>query len=260
LEGLKISIITINYNNATGLEKTIQSVTTQNYGSIEYFVIDGDSADDSKEVIKRYTDKISYWVSEPDRGIYHAMNKGIQVATGDYLLFINSGDTLMNAEVISNAAALGLDTDLVYGNLLFVKGDKKTLWKPSPILTAESFFTSSIPHPATFIKRDLFATVGLYNEANLIVSDWEFFLLATCRYNCSYRYIDLLITAFCEEGISSNPENFSKISDEREVVLKHHFSFFLEDYKKHRLVAEELRKAKSFLKARKFLKRVFGGS
>ena len=92
---LKISIITINYNNKSGLEKTIESVLQQTYDNIEYLVIDGNSTDGSKDVIKKYKHRISYWVSEPDSGIYNAMNKGGTKATGDYLLFLNSGDVLL---------------------------------------------------------------------------------------------------------------------------------------------------------------------
>ncbi len=89
---MKLSIITINKNNAYGLRKTIQSVINQTYSNIEYIIIDGASTDGSIDVIKKFEDKIDWWASEPDTGIYNAMNKGIKIATGDYCQFLNSGD------------------------------------------------------------------------------------------------------------------------------------------------------------------------
>ena len=91
---MKLSIITINYNNLAGLQKTIESVVSQTFRDFEWIVIDGGSVDGSRELIERYANSFSYWVSEPDKGIYNAMNKGIVVAKGDYLLFLNSGDWL----------------------------------------------------------------------------------------------------------------------------------------------------------------------
>ncbi|MFT4805390.1 MAG: glycosyltransferase involved in cell wall biosynthesis, partial [Psychroserpens sp.] len=97
---MKLSIITINFNNAVGLKKTIESVVNQTSNDFEYIVIDGGSNDGSVDVIKEYEAKVSYWVSEVDKGIYHAMNKGILLAKGDYLEFLNSGDILVNETVI----------------------------------------------------------------------------------------------------------------------------------------------------------------
>lgn len=99
---MKISIITINFNNKDGIEKTISSVVAQTYKDIQYIIIDGDSTDGSVEVIKKYHEDIDYWISEPDKGIYDAMNKGILKATGDYVLFLNSGDYLSIEELLTN--------------------------------------------------------------------------------------------------------------------------------------------------------------
>jgi glycosyltransferase involved in cell wall biosynthesis len=100
---VKLSIITINKDNARGLEKTIQSVMGQTYNDFEYIVIDGASSDDSVDIIKRYADRMTYWVSEPDTGIYNAMNKGIRKAQGEYCLFLNSGDVLINSNSLKDA-------------------------------------------------------------------------------------------------------------------------------------------------------------
>ena len=102
----QISIITINYNNASGLEKTIRSVVEQTYNEYEYIIIDGASSDKSKEVIQEYQRYIDFWCSEKDSGIYNAMNKGIQKASGEYLLFLNSGDVLNNSAVLDRKSVV----------------------------------------------------------------------------------------------------------------------------------------------------------
>ena len=119
----QISIITINYNNASGLEKTIRSVVEQTYNEYEYIIIDGASSDKSKEVIQEYQRYIDFWCSEKDSGIYNAMNKGIQKASGEYLLFLNSGDVLNNSAVLADIHGFLSGEDFVYGDLVFVRGD-----------------------------------------------------------------------------------------------------------------------------------------
>lgn len=252
---LKISIITINYNNSEGLKETIQSVLNQDYPYIEYIVIDGGSTDGSKEVIASYKNQIHYWVTEPDKGIYNAMNKGIKAASGDYLLFLNSGDFLIDEQVIKGAVAMGMREDLVSGNMIFHERNEN--WCPPDSLTFKTFYEGTIPHPTTFIKRSLFDKVGLYNESNSVVSDWEFFLLATCKFNCSYRHIDHYITRFLCDGLSSDPKNMERITSERSKVLNTYFSLFLEDYKAYAALSAEMKKINYFIKSRRFLKRLF---
>ena len=111
----KLSIITINLNNAAGLRKTIESVVNQTFTDYEYLIIDGGSTDGSVEVIKEFADKITYWVSEPDKGIYNAMNKGILKARGEYLQFLNSGDWLVDNEVLFRVFSLNHFEDILYG-------------------------------------------------------------------------------------------------------------------------------------------------
>ncbi|MFA4867305.1 MAG: glycosyltransferase family 2 protein [Pedobacter sp.] len=252
----KISIITVNYNNKTGLAKTIQSVVNQSYSNIEYIVIDGGSADGSKGVIKAQERKIAYWISEADSGIYNAMNKGIKDSTGEYLLFINSGDVLVNENIIQEVVDLGLTADLVYGNLVFVNGDKRREWFPTSELTFNVFFRESIPHPSTFIKRTLFDTVGLYNEHYAIVSDWEFFVLAVCKFNCSFKHIDKFIALFNEDGISSGADNYTAMKKERDKVMKEHFPLLIKDYEAFEKLEKEMKKIEYFINARVFVKKM----
>ncbi|MBP1841346.1 glycosyltransferase family 2 protein [Formosa algae] len=225
-----ISIITINYNNLVGLKKTIQSVIKQTYNGIEYVVIDGGSTDGSATYIKQHDSKLSYWISEKDSGIYNAMNKGIAQAKGDYVLFLNSGDALVANNTISTIVSLGLDKDIVYGNLLRVN-DNTTELKiyPEKLTFNHFYYKGHLPHPATFIKTRLFIELGYYREDFKIVSDWEFFLKAICKYNASYKRINCTVTAYDTTGISANPEFRASLLKEREQSLEEHFPLFLQD-------------------------------
>lgn len=232
----KLTIITINRNNAIGLRRTIQSVINQTSSVFEYIVIDGASTDDSVEIIKEYSDRITYWVSEPDNGIYNAMNKGILKATGEYLLFLNSGDELNNAEVIENILKCTNDTDIIIGKAINIDKKCKTTIQTNTLtfpLRFSVFFQFSIPHQSTFIKKTIFETVGLYNENYKIVSDWYFFLMAIFKFNHTVSTVDIIISNFYQDGISSantSPENLEKNISERYGILKQEFPNFYEDY------------------------------
>ncbi|WEK19178.1 MAG: glycosyltransferase family 2 protein [Candidatus Pedobacter colombiensis] len=252
----KISIISVNYNNQEGLARTIDSVTGQTYEHTEYIIVDGGSTDGSKEVILEHEPRISHWVSEPDRGVFHAMNKGIELATGEYLLFINSGDFLIDDRVLEDIVAQGLNADLVYGNIRLLNGSDQRDWRPERELSFKTFYDRSIPHQSTLIKRTLFSQIGCYTEQYQIVSDWEFFLLAICKYQCTYVYIDRFIAGFTEDGISSNPQNFGKMHEERHDVYNRHFSAFIKDYEKFELLEKEMKKIAFFSHARHFVKRM----
>lgn len=258
-ELLTISIITINYNNAIGLKQTITSILAQTYPGIQYIVIDGGSDDGSNEVLDLYQEKIAYAVSEPDTGIYNAMNKGIKAAHGDYLLFINSGDLLLNDRVIEEVVGMKLDKDLVYGNIVLVENGESRDWMMDDRISFETFYHSTIPHPGTFIKKNLFDKLGLYNEIYKIVSDWEFFLLALCKHNCSYKYINLKICRFFLDGISADPKNYNLLLSERNDVLKKHFPLFIKDYEDYDKLKGDLRKVRKYLIFKQRIRRLFKG-
>ena len=250
---LKVSVITINYNNAEGLRKTINSVLRQTYGHIQYLVIDGDSTDGSKAILTQFKEEISYAVSEPDAGIYQAMNKGIRAAGGDYLLFLNSGDSFVNDTAIADSVADGLTTDLVSANLRFIENGSSRTWTPPEILSFDLFYKGSLPHPSTFIKKELFEVVGLYNESLDIISDWEFFFLAAIKHNCSYKHINVLLAEFTADGISSDPRHREKLLQEREQVLSKNFSNILREYEELEVARKQLRKLRYTIKIKKFL-------
>lgn len=216
----KLSIITINLNNASGLRKTIDSVVAQSFTDIEYIIIDGGSNDGSIEVIKEHTEEITYWISEPDKGIYNAMNKGILKATGEYLLFLNSGDWLLY-NILEEVFRLDIVEDIFYGNIILENQDNlKTINRGCSKLklTFYDFWEGTIRHQAAFIKRCLFDIYGLYDESYSIVSDWVFFIKVVIFGKATYKYKDLDISHFDTNGLGTIPSQMQK--NERQRALK----------------------------------------
>ena len=188
-----------------GLEKTIRSVVSQKDAIVEFIVIDGNSTDGSVEVIRQYEEHISYWISEPDNGIYHAMNKGIRQAIGDYCLFLNAGDGLLHENVLKELSAFPFDEDIVYGNIikLYPGNNRRDKGIAKSEISLYDLIVGRINHQAAFIKRSLFDKFGLYSEDYRIASDWKFFIDAIIVGNASVMYIDKDISFFDVEGISS---------------------------------------------------------
>lgn len=195
---MTITIITINYNNCQGLSRTIESVVSQTSLDYEWIVIDGGSTDGSVEVLERNKDCFAFCVSEKDSGVYNAMNKGILHATGDYIIFMNSGDVFLNAGVLQDVIPL-LDKDIVAGAVL-IEGTEKRKTSPSS-LTPWSVLNYNIPHQAEFIRRSLFSTIGLYAEDLSILSDLEFNLKASLK-DCSYKSLQYDVASVEQGGIS----------------------------------------------------------
>ena len=223
---MKISIITINYNNCNGLIKTIESVVNQSYNGIEYIIIDGGSTDGSLEAIKEYVDKIDYWVSEADNGCYHAMNKGIKVATGEYVIFMNSGDYFYSNEIIADFVASNPTEDVLCGDMFLSLSCVNVVPEK---LTFRYFFEGNLPHQACFIKTAVQRQYP-YNEGLKIVSDWEFFLKTLILNNGSYRKINKIISFFDFNGISSSNQELHL--KERKLIIQNLFpSRILEDYR-----------------------------
>lgn len=218
---MKLSIITINYNNLEGLKKTLKSVFDQSFRDFEYIIIDGGSTDGSKEYLEKYDDKISYWVSEIDDGIYNAMNKGIKIVNGEFLLFLNSGDYLFSEEILEILVYYSQGVDIIYGDLIFEGNSKK--FEIGKSLDLKYFLSNTIGHAASIIKKDLFNLIGLYNEENKIVSDWEFFVKAVVIHNVKYLHVGEVITVYQNGGISTSNEFTELQISERTNFLKSHF-------------------------------------
>lgn len=226
-----LSVITINYQNFHGLVNTVGSVLSQTYTDFEWLVIDGGSTDGSKELIEQYSDRIAWWCSEKDSGIYNAMNKGVAHATGDYCLFLNSGDVLHSSSAIGDLTG-GIensDIDFIIGKTLFTKYGSVGVVPEH--LTMNWFYENSLPHPSTFIRTELLRN-NPYDESLKIVSDWKFFLQEIIIHGASYRFEDVLVTDFDCDGISSN---LDACNIERSRVLSEFLpSRVIEDYEMFR--------------------------
>ena len=224
------SIITINFNNCDGLRRTIESVVNQTNADYEYIVIDGGSTDGSVDVIQKYSDRISYWVSEKDDGIYNAMNKGVRHAHGDYCLFLNSGDSFYDKHVLNKNLLSDNKSDIVVGRLVSDSDGMELFSPPSDDISMYYFYTSTLPHQASFIKTKLLKQYP-YDESLKIVSDWKFFVETIIFHHCKVGFIDVPIAKFDMTGISTS--NASKTWDEKMKVLRQMFpDRVLEDYKR----------------------------
>ena len=220
---MKLSIITINLNNATGLQKTIESVINQTYSDYEYIIIDGASTDGSNEIISQYKNKRIKSISEKDHGIYNAMNKGILISSGEYLLFLNSGDFLYSSEILNKVFSKSFDTDLMCFALKIELLDKKESFIYSiktKYITNKYMFYQTIPHPSTLIKRDLFFKFGLYDESFKIAGDYEFFV-KIIKNKVSYEIDPLVLSVFNNQGISYTL--LKLVNAENRKIREHYF-------------------------------------
>ena len=224
---MKLSIITINRNNAQGLKKTMQSVVEQTNNDIEYIVVDGASTDESVDIIKSFADqRLSRWVSERDNGIYNAMNKGIGMAQGEYVMILNSGDYLATPQVIEQMNEKLVDKgqpDILYGNMIKIWPDGKTRrdYQLSVNYSLFDFYQSTLNPDGTYIRRSLFQQFGPFDETMKICSDWAWMLktiglggVKPSRVNIDTLYFDM--TGVSESGERSR----QTIQKERRQVLQ----------------------------------------
>lgn len=201
---MKLSIITINYNNLAGLRKTVESVLAQTYREFEYIVIDGASTDGSAEYVRAQADKLTYWVSEPDTGIYNAMNKGARAATGEYVLMLNSGDFLVDEYVVERILPELDGTDIVQGNT--IDGGTRQRGYGKFDITFLDIYHVHFLHQASFCKKNLFDKFGYFDESYRYIADSVFFIKTLGYGGATFRYVDIDIADFDLTGISSSDD------------------------------------------------------
>lgn len=224
---MKLSIITINRNDAPGLKKTIRSVISQSFRDYEFIVIDGASTDHSIDIIKQNEANIHCWVSEPDLGIYHAMNKGISRATGEYLYFLNSGDTFVSDDVLSDVFEHSISENFVCGNIIWDrkgtltedKGYKGRDWT----FSLYDLYAGFLSHQAFLIHRNMFEKYGIYDERLRIMSDWKLFFIAIGIHREAVQYIDVTLSVYNTEGLSSTIGG-KAILEEKRLIAKEELS------------------------------------
>ncbi len=245
-EKITLTIITINYNNNSGLIKTIESIINQSWKNFEYIIIDGGSTDGSLETIAKYKEYINHWVSEKDNGVYDAMNKGILLAKGMYINFMNSGDYYYTNTILEEIHhKFKSNVSILYGDsFYFNDAGYDRIEKTPSELTFLHFFKSGINHQASFIKKELFFSHFFYNTDYKICSDWEFFIYVLCKQNESYEHLKKIICYYDFSGISANAQNLVLYHQERELILKKHFSFFYDDFVDvHSILDRRIKKA-----------------
>lgn len=220
---MKLSIITINYNNIEGLQRTIDSIICQTWHDFEWIVIDGGSTDGSKELIEQYQQHLSYWCSESDKGVYNAMNKGIDKARGEYLLFLNSGDVLYNNHVLQKVDDLGLEADIISGQVERMDNQEPLRIYDESLLML--LYLDTLNHQGTFIKRSLFNDLR-YDEDMVISSDWKFWLETIIWRNASVEIIDIVVAIQDMTGIGTVPSELNR--QERKKVLDSFFPLRLQ--------------------------------
>jgi glycosyltransferase involved in cell wall biosynthesis len=205
---MKISIITVCYNSAATIEKTIRSVGAQTYKNIEYIIVDGNSKDGTLDIIQKHEDKITKWISEPDKGLYDAMNKGIAMATGDIVGILNSDDTFHSNTVLEVIAAFHTNNtiDASVGTILQHKENGKVVrvysskyWTPEKLKIG--FMP---PHPSIFFKKELFDTLGFYELGFIIGADYELITRFFLKEKISWKYSGITTTAMLVGGLSSS--------------------------------------------------------
>lgn len=310
---MKLSIITINYNNAEGLRRTMESVLQQTAGDIEYIVVDGNASLNSQaspptpllkergerevrgtlkdiEVIRSFIKETHElqdgfqrctwgsgveggYYSESDKGIYNAMNKGIQMAKGEYLQFLNSGDVLAAPDVTArmlqaleklNSNAVDPDTThetgIIYGNMIKqgIKARKIDKGSQGKTFSMLDFYRGTLNHSPAYIRRSLFDRYGLYDETLKIVSDWKWYLQVIALHNIQPRYVNIDVTVFDMTGISNTHPELDKA--ERKKVLSELLpESVLIDYEKYAFPNEQLERLNRYWLTRKifwFVERV----
>ena len=206
-EGIKITIITAAYNSVKTIEQTILSVIEQDYPYIEYIIIDGGSSDGTQDVIKRYEDKGIRWISEPDNDLYDALNKGVTMATGDYIEIIGSDDALYDKSIISQVVSqIGSDIDIISGQEMAVDEVSRRTFLCNDNNYArvkENYNGGMVGHAAMFVKKKILLKYK-FDISYKIAADYKFFLQCYYDENVKIKYIDDVIAFFAIGGVSSN--------------------------------------------------------
>lgn len=223
---MKLSIITINLNNAEGLRRTMKSVLEQTFRDFEYIVVDGASTDGSVEVMQELALPIKKMgisvdaVSEPDSGLYNAMNKGIRKAKGEYVLMLNSGDWLVNRDVLRKVFELQPSEDILNARCN-VSDCGKVVWTSPylPKVTLKTLYSVGLPHQSAFIKRDLFDRFGFYREDFRYNSDIAFWYKAILFGGATTHGIDVVTTDYDKNGISGTQTNSETYMSEMKEIL-----------------------------------------
>jgi len=204
-----ISIITVCLNASETIRETIESVVRQKYSNIEYIIVDGQSTDQTLNIVAQYREHVDQLISEKDRGLYDAMNKGIEAARGDVLYFLNADDKLVDDDVLKDVARMfcqDAGISLVYGEVIWQRGDKVQQSDQPDRITREYLARTTLLHQSAFMKRKLFREIGLYNIKYKVVADYSWFLDYFINYKGKCRHIDRSIALVSVSGLSNTTD------------------------------------------------------
>lgn len=224
MDNPKISIITVAFNSVDTIKDTIESIISQDYSNIEYIIIDGGSKDGTVDLAKKYSKYIEYIISEPDNGIYDAMNKGIEVATGDIIGILNSDDFYPNSFILSNVASSfqKYHCDAVYGDLVYVKPDNVSkitrYWQAGEYSTSRIKNGWMLPHPTFFVRKDVYSRYGLYDTGLKSAADYQMILKLLYKYNIAVYYMPMILVNM-RLGGESNRSFWNRIKANKEDSL-----------------------------------------
>lgn len=239
-----ISVVTVNRNHAEGLRRTLASVQRQSGGDFEEIVVDGASTDGSVEVMREFAPLISHGVSEPDSGIYNAMNKGIAAARGKFLLFLNSGDEFAAADVVerlAECAEKNPDADIIYGDTLRRRPDDEPELRAAPSkLTVFAYYKFQVCHQSVAYRRALVERLGGYDESYKIAADSEF-SMRCLRAGAKAVKVDVQVSLYEGGGVSATQKEAAALENER-IWNKHLGRGVMEDYQTLSFLAAEHRR------------------
>ena len=216
----KISIITITYNSERTLEQTIKSVIEQNYNNLEYIIIDGGSKDKTLDIIKKYEDKIAYWVSERDHGISDAFNKGIRAATGEIIGIINSDDQLCDGALSYLAAHYKQETGVYRGNIMLVNPETGNSYKEVPSMKFSlTPILTRVSHQGTFVRKDVYLKYGMYDEKCRYIMDLDM-LIRYYNAGVHFQYLEYIMANYTLGGITFGKMNKARYKEFAYVIKK----------------------------------------
>lgn len=211
----RISIVIPNYNHGSSLECAINSVINQNYSNIELIVVDGASKDNSVDIIKKFENTITAWVSEPDHGLYDAMNKGLNMATGEWIYFLGADDILCHG-ILKNIFSDFPDVDFIYGNVFW--GNSESLYDGE--FSQLKLFEHNICHQAIFVRKKILLNVGGFNDEYKVCADYCFNLYCFLNKNLKIKYLNMPIAKFSTQGISSREKDTLFFRDKLNLITK----------------------------------------
>ncbi len=214
-----VSIITVCLNEKATIARTLDSILSQTNRDFELIVIDGGSDDGTVDIINKYLQNIEKFVSEKDNGIFHAQNKGANLAEGEYLLFLNAGDAICDSYLIKKFVEHKNKTDIISGDIVFERGGRLLYRRPSPDkITRRFMLLESLPHPASFIRRELLLRAGRYDMSKGTFADYDFFMKALFEMNATYSRLSHRAAIFNLDGISSGKDKSLKAKIMRENI------------------------------------------